>query len=129
MWEVVCSTLTSHYIVLSRISPAYLRPTKLTCSCFQMQYFCLVVILSSLVNLGSSLDNGLARTPPMGWLAWERFRCNTDCENDPHNCISERLFMQMADLLISEGYYDAGYRSAVTLHTHGLTFAISGTST
>ena len=20
------------------------------------------------------LENGLARTPPMGWLAWERFR-------------------------------------------------------
>ena len=34
-----------------------------------------------------ALDNGLARTPPMGWLAWERFRCNTDCINDPHNCI------------------------------------------
>ena len=39
-----------------------------------------------------------------------RFRCNTDCENDPHNCISERLFMQMTDLVISDGYYDAGYR-------------------
>ena len=34
-----------------------------------------------------SLDNGLALTPPMGWLAWERFRCNTDCVNDPKNCI------------------------------------------
>ena len=34
------------------------------------------------------LDNGLARLPPMGWLAWERFRCNTDCEEDPENCIS-----------------------------------------
>lgn len=56
------------------------------------------------------LENGLARTPPMGWLAWERFRCNTDCENDPHNCISEKLFMQMADLVMSDGYYDAGYR-------------------
>merc|ERR1719356_433200 len=81
-----------------------------------MQYFCLVVILSSLANLGSSLDNGLARTPPMGWLAWERFRCNTDCENDPHNCISERLFMQMADLVISDGYYDAGSFSQSVLH-------------
>ena len=78
--------------------------------CFQMDYFLLAVTVSSLLRLGSALDNGLARTPPMGWLAWERFRCNTDCENDPHNCISERLFMQMADLLISEGYYDAGYR-------------------
>ena len=78
--------------------------------CFQMDYFLLAVTVSSLLRLGSALDNGLARTPPMGWLAWERFRCNTDCENDPHNCISERLFIQMADLLISEGYYDAGYR-------------------
>lgn len=34
-----------------------------------------------------SLENGLVRTPPMGWLAWERFRCNTDCKNDPENCI------------------------------------------
>ena len=34
-----------------------------------------------------SLDNGLVRTPPMGWLSWERFRCNIDCEGDPENCI------------------------------------------
>lgn len=34
-----------------------------------------------------SLDNGLMRTPPMGWLAWERYRCDTDCQNDPDNCI------------------------------------------
>ena len=52
---------------------------------FQMQY--LGVALLSLARVGVGLDNGLARTPPMGWLAWERFRCNTDCENDPHNCI------------------------------------------
>lgn len=42
------------------------------------------------IYLGTSvtpLENGLARTPPMGWLAWERFRCNTDCKNDPDNCI------------------------------------------
>merc|ERR1711862_508929 len=40
------------------------------------------------------LENGLARTPPMGWLSWERFRCNTDCENDPEFCIGERLFKE-----------------------------------
>lgn len=34
-----------------------------------------------------ALDNGLMRTPPMGWLAWERFRCDIDCQNDPKNCI------------------------------------------
>ena len=40
-----------------------------------------------LLKLSAAYENGLARTPPMGWLAWERFRCNTDCINDPHNCI------------------------------------------
>jgi hypothetical protein len=44
-------------------------------------------VLLSLVALVPALENGLARTPPMGWLAWERFRCNTDCKNDPDNCI------------------------------------------
>ena len=67
----------------------------------------LFVTLTSRKALG--LENGLARTPPMGWLAWERFRCNTDCANDPHNCISERLFRQMADLVVSDGYQDVGY--------------------
>ena len=79
----------------------------------QMPLLVVGVSLLLLATPSLGLDNGLARTPPMGWLAWERFRCNTDCENDPHNCISERLFMQMADLLITEGYYEAGYRCAV----------------
>ncbi|XP_060806153.1 alpha-N-acetylgalactosaminidase isoform X2 [Amyelois transitella] len=57
----------------------------------------------------SGLDNGLALTPPMGWLAWERFRCNTDCKNDPDNCISDRLFRTMTDILVTEGYAAAGY--------------------
>ncbi|XP_043271319.1 alpha-N-acetylgalactosaminidase [Venturia canescens] len=56
-----------------------------------------------------ALDNGLARTPPMGWLSWERFRCNTDCKNDPENCISDRLFRTMADIVVAEGYAAAGY--------------------
>ena len=47
------------------------------------------IFLYICVSIGCvySLENGLARTPPMGWLSWERFRCNTDCVNDPHNCI------------------------------------------
>ena len=52
-------------------------------------------ILMLLLQCTIGLENGLGRTPPMGWLAWERFRCNTDCFNDPHNCISERLFRQV----------------------------------
>eukprot|EP00095_Tigriopus_kingsejongensis_P002201 maker-scaffold2190_size19107-snap-gene-0.6 protein:Tk02201 transcript:maker-scaffold2190_size19107-snap-gene-0.6-mRNA-1 annotation:"Alpha-N-acetylgalactosaminidase" len=56
-----------------------------------------------------SLDNGLALTPPMGWMSWERFRCNIDCENDPLNCISENLFKTMADEMVLKGFKDVGY--------------------
>lgn len=37
-----------------------------------------------------ALDNGLARTPPMGWLHWERFLCATDCVADPRSCVRYR---------------------------------------
>lgn len=55
------------------------------------------------------LDNGLALTPPMGWLTWERFRCNTDCKSDPENCISEHLILTMAKRMAEDGYLAAGY--------------------
>ena len=45
----------------------------------------------------------------MGWMNWERFRCITNCDKYPDECISERLFMEMADIMVSEGYKDAGY--------------------
>ncbi|XP_064198018.1 alpha-N-acetylgalactosaminidase-like [Anguilla rostrata] len=56
-----------------------------------------------------ALDNGLMRTPPMGWLAWERFRCDIDCTHDPSNCISEWLFKDMADRLAEDGWRELGY--------------------
>lgn len=60
-----------------------------------------------------ALDNGLARTPPMGWMSWERFRCNTDCDNDPENCISEKLFMDMADEIVKKGLNKVGYEYVI----------------
>lgn len=39
------------------------------------------------MKIVSTLNNGLARTPPMGWLSWERYRCNMDCANYPNECI------------------------------------------
>jgi len=47
-----------------------------------------VVILFLAVSGIRALNNGLALTPPMGWLSWERFRCNINCVDDPDNCIS-----------------------------------------
>ncbi|XP_032272707.1 alpha-N-acetylgalactosaminidase isoform X1 [Phoca vitulina] len=67
------------------------------------------VVLLALVAQVLMLENGLLRKPPMGWLAWERFRCNTNCDEDPKNCISERLFMDMADRLAQDGWRDLGY--------------------
>lgn len=70
------------------------------------------VFVLGLVFLGhavEALDNGLALKPTMGWLHWERFMCNVDCKGDPDNCISERLYMQMADVMVKEGWKDAGY--------------------
>lgn len=62
---------------------------------------------------GLTLDNGLALTPPMGWLSWERFECNTNCEEDPDNCIGERLLMTIADAMVTGGFREAGYRYIV----------------
>uniref|UniRef100_A0A3Q3JUH5 Alpha-galactosidase n=2 Tax=Monopterus albus TaxID=43700 RepID=A0A3Q3JUH5_MONAL len=69
-----------------------------------------VLVLASALSVTTlALDNGLMRTPPMGWLAWERFRCDTDCEHDPKNCISENLFIDMADRLSEDGWKELGY--------------------
>jgi len=46
-----------------------------------------------------ALENGLARTPPMGWNSWNKFRCN----------VSEGLLREMADAMVSTGMRDAGY--------------------
>lgn len=69
--------------------------------------FCLIF---TLVGFSLALDNGLARTPPMGWLSWERFRCRTDCKLYPKSCINENLYMEMADRLAADGYSAAGYK-------------------
>jgi len=49
------------------------------------------------------VDNGLARTPPMGWNSWNHFGCN----------VSERLIEETADAMAASGMRDAGYRYVV----------------
>jgi alpha-galactosidase len=50
-----------------------------------------------------ALENGLARTPPMGWNSWNKFGCN----------VSETLIRGVADQMISSGMKDAGYQYVV----------------
>ncbi|XP_048483935.1 alpha-N-acetylgalactosaminidase [Plutella xylostella] len=66
-------------------------------------------LVAALAASAAALNNGLALTPPMGWLTWERYRCITDCKKYPDECISEALIKRTADLMVSEGYLAAGY--------------------
>ncbi|KAJ8717376.1 hypothetical protein PYW08_005775 [Mythimna loreyi] len=70
----------------------------------------LCIFVSGLLCPILALDNGLALTPPMGWLSWLRFGCTIDCDAKPKECISENLIKRTADLMVSEGYRDAGYQ-------------------
>ena len=57
------------------------------------------LVVAGNVRLAVALDDGLARTPPMGWNSWNKFHCN----------INETLIRQTADALVSTGLRDAGY--------------------
>ncbi|MGJ6968829.1 glycoside hydrolase family 27 protein [Streptosporangium sp. G11] len=50
-----------------------------------------------------ALNNGVGRTPPMGWNTWNTFGCN----------INETLIRQTADALVSNGMRDLGYQYVV----------------
>ena len=60
-----------------------------------------LVSLSHFVPSAVALDNGLARTPPMGWSTWNTFRCD----------YTEVDLRGVAQTLISSGMAAAGYRS------------------
>lgn len=45
------------------------------------------LVASVSLVLVNGLENGLARTPPMGWMHWERFRCIIDCDIYPADCV------------------------------------------
>jgi len=47
-------------------------------------------------------DNGLARTPPMGWNSWNHFGCNT-------SEINQDLFKETAKAMVDSGLKAAGY--------------------
>nr|ATU82754.1 secreted Glycoside hydrolase-like protein [Pristhesancus plagipennis] len=73
-----------------------------------------VKLLSSFIFLtflskSIALNNGLALTPPMGFLTWQRYRCATDCKLYPDECISDALIRKIANLMVEGGYLRAGY--------------------
>jgi hypothetical protein len=76
----------------------------------QVRSLAIVAVLAALATRADARNN-LSRTPPMGWMSWEIFRCNVDCAKEPDNCISERLYHQQADALVSQGFLEVGYNA------------------
>ena len=58
-----------------------------------------VCFLLMLIAPANASDNGLAKTPPMGWNSWNKF----------HYDINETIIKKVADSFISKGLKDAGY--------------------
>ncbi len=65
----------------------------------------LAVVLALAIGATPSraLENGLARTPPMGWNAFYSLGCRVD----------ERVVRETADALVASGMADAGYRYVI----------------
>jgi alpha-galactosidase len=69
-------------------------------------FFTLIVVVL-LVQAGvksippaEALENGVARTPPMGWNSWNKFGCN----------VTDSLARGIADAMVSSGMAAAGYQ-------------------
>jgi len=58
-----------------------------------------VVAVLCLCAVALALDNGLGRTPQMGWNSWNKFACN----------INEELIKNTIDTLVDTGLVAAGY--------------------
>lgn len=77
---ILCIILYSYYYILYN--------TLLSLFWIDMEFNVWHLLVISLLHSTShALDNGLALTPPMGWLSWERFRCQRDCIQFPDTCV------------------------------------------
>lgn len=72
---------------------------------FRRRLLCVlfIVCVSVVGARARALDNGLAKTPPMGWNSWNKFGCD----------VSEKLIKEMTDALVRQGMRDAGYQYVV----------------
>jgi alpha-galactosidase len=65
--------------------------------------FTLALLTAFAAPQARALENGLARTPPVGWNSWNKFGCK----------VSEALVRGAADSLVRSGLKDAGYEYVV----------------
>ena len=66
---------------------------------------CLVTLAVVMMPaVGRALDNGLAKTPPMGWNSWNKFGCKG---------LNEKVVRETADTMVNSGMKDAGYQFVI----------------
>jgi alpha-galactosidase len=65
---------------------------------------CVAIIAVAVMPSGRALDNGLAKTPPMGWNSWNKFGCKG---------LNEKVVRETADTMVSSGMKDAGYQFVI----------------
>jgi len=73
-------------------------------SSFVVKMVLLTMALAVTPTLGRALDNGLAKTPPMGWNSWNKFGCKG---------LNEKVVRETADTMVSSGMKDAGYQFVI----------------
>src|SRR3954447_5148047 len=61
-----------------------------------------VAALTATAQPASALENGLARTPPMGFNNWNSTACRAD--------FNEAMVKGIADIFVARGLKDAGYQ-------------------
>src|SRR6201982_1147169 len=71
---------------------------------FSVSRMSIIALLLMAPAFGRALDNGLARTPPMGWNSWNKFACKG---------INEKVVRETADAMASNGMKDAGYQFVI----------------
>ncbi|MBN1577413.1 MAG: glycoside hydrolase family 27 protein [Chitinispirillaceae bacterium] len=75
-----------------------MRKNVISCRTIQFLLFMAILLPCNTLPV-HALDNGLAKTPPMGWNSWNCFAQN----------INENQIREIADSMVSTGMKDAGY--------------------
>ena len=59
----------------------------------------LIVLVFMSIQIASSIDNGLGKTPPMGWNGWNTYRCD----------VNETIVRDTVSKIMELGFDKKGY--------------------